>query len=370
MTDTGGIRLNLAGIEAALERNGHDSCHIEFVPDRPGGSRWDGDNTDLLAATEAALAAADRDGTDDAMWGQGPVLTLDGTGLTLKGYAGPASLTTWLEDFSTSLRQQGQSGLVRATSSVMPPHWLRHGRELRATAFVALDHALTGRADVLLWGERAASWAAHAGGTAHLSATPILQHDPAGPAEIAAHLTATLRGSDTATLMQYEEAEARAARVFVQRDGLAVYQAYDPALPWTELIDRVRDAVVAEAPSARLAFVAMTGLWAYSWEDRGRQLPALPTISTTDLRANHSVWSRHVPDAHGIQLLTGAHLDRAEDLSGWSVTEIRPDRFLVEDRNPDAWFSPDGPDPELVERARRDFGRLIIPDGPVGGSER
>ncbi|MGV9266212.1 hypothetical protein ACWDRR_16290 [Kitasatospora sp. NPDC003701] len=365
MTDTGGIRLDVAGIEAALERNGHDSCHIEFVPDRPGGSRWDGDNTDLLTVTEAALSAADGDGTDATMWGQGPVLTLNGTGLALKGYAGPASLAAWLERFSTSLRAQGWCGRVRATAVVMPPHWLRHGHERRATAFVALDHPLTGRADTHAWAERAAGWAARTGGDAHLSATPILQHDPAGPSEVAAHLTATLRCSTTATLVQYEEAEARASRVLVQRDGLAVYQAYDPARPWTELIDRVRDAIVAEAPRARLAFVAMTELWAYGWQDRGRQLPPLPTLTATDLRSNHPVWRRHVPDAHGIQLLTHAHLDQAHDLSGWSVTEVRPDRFLVEDRDPAAWFSPDGPGPELVERARHDFGELVLPVGPV-----
>lgn len=65
-------------------------------------------------------------------------------------------------------------------------------------------------------------------------------------------------------------------------------------------------------------------------------------------------------DAHGIQLLTGRHLDRAGDLGGWDIREVAPDRYLVEAADLEPWFGQDAPNQEVLESARNDFGDMVI----------
>ncbi|WP_104107687.1 hypothetical protein [Nocardioides sp. 616] len=88
-------------------------------------------------------------------------------------------------------------------------------------------------------------------------------------------------------------------------------------------------------------------------------------------RQNRHLWSSFVPDAFGIQLLTGQHLARAHDLSGWRVDKVADDRWIVTDPDLEAWFSSpvplpvrrrEFPHPDLRQRARADFGALIITD--------
>ena len=81
------------------------------------------------------------------------------------------------------------------------------------------------------------------------------------------------------------------------------------------------------------------------------------------------LWSTHVLDVAGIQVLASAQLDRAADLGAWTVQEVAPDRWLVRAHDLEAWYQPPDetawgqgrfPDPALVERARRDFGELVV----------
>lgn len=76
-----------------------------------------------------------------------------------------------------------------------------------------------------------------------------------------------------------------------------------------------------------------------------------------------------LPDAFAWQLVTGRHLSAAHDLSGWRVDEIADDRFTVAHPEPEAWFLPHPEhgdwttvDPDVLARARADFGDLILRD--------
>jgi hypothetical protein len=76
---------------------------------------------------------------------------------------------------------------------------------------------------------------------------------------------------------------------------------------------------------------------------------------------------RRVPDACVEQVLTGAHLDAARDLSRWRVKEVATDRYVVTHPEPSRWFlpAPDGRpgtrvDPDVLARARDDFGAMIL----------
>jgi hypothetical protein len=76
---------------------------------------------------------------------------------------------------------------------------------------------------------------------------------------------------------------------------------------------------------------------------------------------------RRVPDACVQQVLTGAHLDAADDLSRWRVEALAPDRYVVTHPEPSRWFlpAPDGRqgtrvDPDVLDQARDDFGAMIL----------
>ncbi|MEV7775425.1 hypothetical protein [Kitasatospora sp. NPDC086791] len=355
MSITGGIQVDLATIEQSLEENGHDSCNIELVPTAHGRSV---DGHALVAAVDEAIGAANAAATGQSMWGQRAVLTLDGAGLSLKDYWGPDSLTGWLAAFTEALQRQGHAGLVRATPVVRPPRWLRHQYEPRATAFVALHEPLTLAAAAERWAGFATGWTRPHGGDACLAAGAILQHDTS--VDVPGHLAAGLFVNGNSALTMVDPAAPRAVRARADQDGMATYQAYSPASSWHSLIGRVREAILADAEHTRLAYVAMTPTWAFGWEDRGRDLPPLPNVPAHALRGNSPVWGRKVPDAHGIQLFSGAHLDQASDLSGWQVTEVHTDRFVVEAQDSAAWFGPDGPSAAVIEQARNDFGQLIV----------
>ena len=87
----------------------------------------------------------------------------------------------------------------------------------------------------------------------------------------------------------------------------------------------------------------------------------LPAIEYGDVvfRGRHLL-TEYVPDAHGMQVLRVEHLAHARDLSGWDVTDLGHGRHLVEAHDLAAWYATPVPDPDVLERARHDFGGMIL----------
>ena len=99
----------------------------------------------------------------------------------------------------------------------------------------------------------------------------------------------------------------------------------------------------------------MTGL--HGWGATPNKGP--DGMSSTLYTQHRDIWPHKVFDAHGMQILTRDHLDRASDLSDWRIDEVG-DRYLVEARNLDAWFAGDGADAEVLAKARADFGDMLF----------
>jgi hypothetical protein len=74
---------------------------------------------------------------------------------------------------------------------------------------------------------------------------------------------------------------------------------------------------------------------------------------------NTHLIDRLVLDAHAIQLLTTAHLERATNLDAWTITETAPDRHLVKAKDLTPWLTDHAPDPDVLNEARHDFGKMI-----------
>jgi hypothetical protein len=79
--------------------------------------------------------------------------------------------------------------------------------------------------------------------------------------------------------------------------------------------------------------------------------------------------ARKVPDVCAEQILTSHHLALANNLRGWRVEEVAADRFLVTHPGPSLWFLPFSRslggtrlDPDVLARARADFGSMILTD--------
>ncbi len=352
MISSGGIRIDLASIEQHLEDNGHDGCNIEFVP---ASAIAEDQEADTLDAVGEALGTANADdGSGCTMFGQMPSLTLDGVGLSLKSYWGPDSLTGWLRAFAQALEQRGFTGRLTATRLVRPPRWLWRDHTPRAGAFIALDHPLTDPDDATRWCAEAVDWARHGGDLPLLYAGSVLQLDTSR--QVPQHLARTLRTAGHGILTYLDPVAPRAAQVRVQQDGMAVFQTYDRAAPTGVLVARARDAIAANAARARFAFLTMTPMWSYGWEQTSRQPPA---IAAHELRHNHPVWERRIPDVHALQLLTRTHLDQLDDLTGWTVTEVHSGRYLVEADDLAAWCSPGGPSENLLASAREAFAAVL-----------
>jgi hypothetical protein len=120
--------------------------------------------------------------------------------------------------------------------------------------------------------------------------------------------------------------------------------------------------ISAMAPRVEVAVVDFAGPLFPSWN-------SLPNGGSWVL--NRRLWTSRVLDVRGIQLLTSRHLERATDLSGWEVTKVTDEGWLVCARDLRDWYqTPDAaawgqgrfPSPDVMAQARHDFGEMIASD--------
>jgi len=125
-----------------------------------------------------------------------------------------------------------------------------------------------------------------------------------------------------------------------------------------EQLARLR-ATALTAPEVWNLYFIRSGLaGSLSWELIGYD--AFPDTTPSDLRYQPELLTSYSPDAHGFQILRAAHLERARDLSSWTVTEVAQDRFTVEHHDLEAWYAEITPPTELQADARHDFGDMIL----------
>ncbi|MYS24160.1 hypothetical protein GA0115240_160925 [Streptomyces sp. DvalAA-14] len=360
MTSRAGVRVDLDGIFDALEANGFDEVRVEFAPDDGAGAAAVVDT--VRQAVEAANEVAN-EAAPDSIWGSLLTASLAGFSVRLGSMESEGALDIWLAAFGGRVRAGGLSGELRATETIRLPDW--ESPDPMMTAYIALG-ALTaldgaGRSG---WAERAVRWAAEAGGDAYVGSSGMSQLDATG--EVAVHLASMLHVAFSGAVLYTDALASRAALAEVGSDGQAIYQTHDASASLAAQADRARAAILAEAAYAHYAFVAPTPRRAYLWDARGRALPPLrDQIPAYALRMHADLWSRFVPDVHCMQLLTDEHLARVTDLSQWTVTHVAPGRALVEARDLAAWLRPGGPAPSVVDQARTDFGRALVPADDV-----
>lgn len=141
--------------------------------------------------------------------------------------------------------------------------------------------------------------------------------------------------------------------------GASIWTQADPSRPQVTLVTELMEVLRRFAGVLEVGFIRPAVITAYDCAD----------LAQPHWCRRPWLWNARVPDAHGIQLLTGAHLERAQDLSNWHVTRVEQDRWLVQARDLTPWY--DGaddmsmqrgefPDPHLLADARADFGDMIL----------
>jgi hypothetical protein len=137
--------------------------------------------------------------------------------------------------------------------------------------------------------------------------------------------------------------------------GEAVYAIINEVVEWAEQVAALRETLMWAPSATDLALITHDLRSTLSWMNF---TPAY--VSEPIVRYNRPLLTSFTPDVAGIQLLSAAHLERAEDLSGWITTAVGGDRYLVEARDVGAWLADPEPEPELVAQGRADFGAMIL----------
>lgn len=153
----------------------------------------------------------------------------------------------------------------------------------------------------------------------------------------------------------FREEPLRLRQVDFNRHGRAVYQIVDPAITWDVHVEDLRKRILLKPAVTDYACIAQSTGNRMTW---AALEPAF--VTTTDIRYNRPLLAQFVPDVYGVQLLTEAHLQRAIDLSSWTVEEHPGGRFLVQAKDLAPWYASPQPTAEIVAAARADFGPMIL----------
>jgi hypothetical protein len=177
-----------------------------------------------------------------------------------------------------------------------------------------------------------------------------------------------LRESPTSSQVIRSPDPGHARCVTFDRTGRVIVQARHVD-DWARSLAAVREAVVSQASWCELAWIRVA---------KAPELSTVATLTTMPPRIRSAFENgpvgyysdrRHldhqrVPDACGIQLLTEDHLALAHDLRAWNVTDLGGGKHLVEAVDTGPWFEGSGPEADVLDRARRDFGAMILTSEP------
>jgi hypothetical protein len=373
------VELRLSSLLRVWRALDHSELWVEFVPRIA--------TDDALRAVDRAVKAANGDaasaGHESRAEGVSP--SDRGVGIFLSRTGDPDDVERWLRAFAASLAIQGTSGTVKAPPRDPDwPRWIEWTTDYEVTliASVRSEPAETseGSRNPMIWSalttstaeltHRAAQWAKFEGAEVTLTRNIMMLRTQAP--NIGALLADGLRRTRAVGLHCFSRDEQRMRACSFAAPNSLVIQEIDrrltpaarvrdllePLLPVAPLLDV---AFVTYAPSVRVTGPIIAGL--------KTRFPNIQSYHWSQAETLHGLF---LPDAFGAQILSGAHVAKARDLSRWTVSNLGNDRFLVETSDLGTWYAADEPPRDLLQRARADFGDMIVrpevlPDWMRGG---
>ncbi|NPC96742.1 hypothetical protein [Nocardioides sp. zg-DK7169] len=326
------------------------------------------------AAAEKATDDLDVDGTDEGTVGGSSIDLSTGVAVYLARTGDTDNLRRWLQRFATLLTQHGYAGEIKAAPLAYPPSWTAELERYQMTLFIAyrtegdtqgpssgpIPWAVPPESTRRLM-RASVSWAVRADDQAHhlMLGTFSSRLGKAPDISRTADILATgVPAYGQGGLWALHRRTRRARVVSFSVPGLGVYSYADDALSWRDRLDDLLPLLREDTESIDLAMVRPGPLWAVDWFSMEANGPPMD-VPPAWFRTHRDRLIDTVPDAHGVQLLTGAHLDRARDLSNWVIDQIAPDRYLVTAPDLEPWFATGVADPAVVAAARADFGDML-----------
>jgi len=334
--DKAGIRRQLRAYEVAFVRlrSSLDVADaVVLFEDVLAGCRLDGDRPDF-----------------------GAMLTPPGP-VTMVEEIDRPELWAWLDQVAASLSAAGVTGSLAAATSAKHPGVIAEGRVPTAgIVFGSLELPWQGTYRWPLTEDETAIVVSHAAEWCDLGGKQWLGLDGnfwlAGGSmgQLAAPMTAAVTSAET-DLVAANDAQARK---FATTWHACAAQVVRSHLGWREQVDLCRQVLLWEPELVLWAVIGGT-----EYPSLGHIIAPYPIGPVKPVHiSEYGLRGTLVNAVQGIQLLTGTHLDRAHDLSDWDVTQITPDRFLIEAHDLAPWFTGDRTDPDVYDKAAHDFGRM------------
>jgi len=154
---------------------------------------------------------------------------------------------------------------------------------------------------------------------------------------------------------------------FVALSGgaLMISQTFGHRTDWRSTIDALRERLTAQPALTEHASIRPATKCGLSWEHLDFRLKLPNGLREASVRYNQHLLGRYAYDAHGMQVLTDAHLAKAHDLTGWLVTDLGHGRHLVEAADLAPWYANPLPDRGVLDQARHDFGPMILTEDVI-----
>ncbi|MEJ7763978.1 MAG: hypothetical protein WKF86_00615 [Acidimicrobiales bacterium] len=152
---------------------------------------------------------------------------------------------------------------------------------------------------------------------------------------------------------------ARVAHTDFDVNGMTTRTIYDPGQSWQDRLVQCVDRLTALPEATDIGFVQHAVGVYNGWFGLGEP-PTPPWVEYTKYTGNPHLRTRFVPDARGVMLLSDGHLERAYDLSNWTIEPLGHGRHLVQAPDLAAWYAQPVPHPDVLVQARSDFGRMIL----------
>jgi hypothetical protein len=346
-----------------------------------GDDMWLHLRTTTGSLDDFAAAAAEVNATaGEGVWAEAPSHAPQGYAVLLTHCADRELLHQWIAEFAHQLESRGLTGALQGAPQVKPRAWLSSTRPTEPAAYLMYTVDLAAMtADPY----RNSHWHVPAAPTVRITAAADrwarlpgaemqLRHniyvvavdldDPAEP------LARSLHDTGMAGLDFVDDASRRATHVSFTPRGVGLYQdTIGDAADWQLMIERLRAALTALPADTDQGFIRPAVRWSIGIDTLDAVLP-LPRIREYHVRYNRHLLDRYVPDAHGIQVLRGAHLERAHDLSGWEISDLGADRHLVQARDLAPWYAQQLPDPDVLAQARADFAGMLLTEDIIAAN--
>ncbi|QCB97185.1 hypothetical protein E5206_09785 [Arthrobacter sp. PAMC25564] len=362
------VEVVWGALSRAWRKAQYEELWLQF---RPRGSK------DAFDAVAAAVQVANQE-VEDAGWGAevftGGLSDSDAGPVALMSRAGPKEgVRAWFDAFARHLQVLGMSGKVTAAPQAFFPDWLSGKVELprQLTAFVAYrtdDLALLNEQErrrswyvpselTAKIADAGAAWGRFDGADVYLlrNIHRVRTKNP----DVGPPLADGVAKFGQAGVTYLRSEPRRMVSMSLGTQGRACYQVMDDTVPWPDRLAQVVRALVAFPGDTDLAFIQHSHVYPY-WSDLSTGRPLLPYVDETQIFYNRHLYAQYIPDAHGLQLLTDAHLTHANDLSDWIIEPLGAGKHLVQAKDLEPWYATIDPDPDTLAKARADFGGMIL----------